>query len=806
MTFLFSLIGGLLIAIAIQLVFANLGIALGLSVLKLAPAAVVKRQKQKDQKRKDQKQEDQKQEDKQEESSASSETALPITHLLGFGVAAGFSGVIFVSTLFSVEFSELLEPRRGIIFGLIFWATYWLLFVWISSTTLAGIADSLIGTALKGGRQLVSTIKQAVDQFDAEAENVTSAESGAESPAEKAVLEELIAEVSQLVDVQQALPTLLESEREALLAEICDRTNLSSEAAETITRGLESEIESEIKANASDSQVPSPAIPVAATPSPTLMSQLNLPSWQQILRRTLNKVDLSDWDVETIWEQLPLESAQVKHLSSQLVDSVTAVLPEATEAEHKTEPELEPASEAVPTLSSEQTVENTVKSADENIAKHDVHGAAVKAIQSKIISFCRYTNTDSLTAEKLSEKVFTQLEEHSLHIDDVKGTLLDVEAIESVLSRRRKLTPLKKQQLVEALQTVWPTIEQNEHADSALANEQNSDSQPFSVQLARSDTDGSEEKDAASLRELAQAAYKSVYQRLEDHLQSVDWSTVSLEDIKPEINLILEQIEREGTLRSLDWSALGSRIQLRETAKAEFTAWLQTAWLSKAQALRPAVIESTQTISRHLADQITDYLQHQDKSALQPEQIAKKLTRLVSHSISILPHPQSLIEHSNLEAIFDQRHWNRALWDKATWKKLLEDRKDLSVEEIQQILDWGERVWQPKVTQVGSWLQVAQSELREHLSLPDVGLPDVGLPDTDVLSRKPLEEAKQKIVGQIELAQEKAQEKAIALKEDLQQQAEATRRQVAIAAWWLFIALVSSGSAAAGAGWLAAVY
>ncbi|MEL6552817.1 MAG: hypothetical protein AAFQ63_05050, partial [Cyanobacteria bacterium J06621_11] len=138
--------------------------------------------------------------------------------------------------------------------------------------------------------------------------------------------------------------------------------------------------------------------------------------------------------------------------------------------------------------------------------------------------------------------------------------------------------------------------------------------------------------------------------------------------------------------------------------------------------------------------------------------------------------------------------------------KLLEDRKDLSVEEIQQILDWGERVWQPKVTQVGSWLQVAQSELREHLSLPDVGLPDVGLPDTDVLSRKPLEEAKQKIVGQIELAQEKAQEKAIALKEDLQQQAEATRRQVAIAAWWLFIALVSSGSAAAGAGWLAAVY
>ncbi|MEL6939771.1 MAG: hypothetical protein AAFO84_11325, partial [Cyanobacteria bacterium J06598_1] len=61
-------------------------------------------------------------------------------------------------------------------------------------------------------------------------------------------------------------------------------------------------------------------------------------------------------------------------------------------------------------------------------------------------------------------------------------------------------------------------------------------------------------------------------------------------------------------------------------------------------------------------------------------------------------------------------------------------------------------------------------------------------------------------VGQIELAQTKVTERAAAVKAELQTQADAARRQVAIAAWWLFIALISSGSAAAGAGYLAAIY
>ncbi|MGD1896362.1 MAG: hypothetical protein ACFB16_05345 [Phormidesmis sp.] len=747
MTLVFSLIGGLLIAVAVQLVFANLGIALGLTVLDWSP-------KQLNQDVLEEREIDtaaqaasfSTQSSNLESSDPEvSERALPITHFVGFGVALGFSAVIFIATLLSVEFSALLDPRRGIIFGLIFWATYWLLFIWLSSTTIAGIADSLLGTALKGGSQLVSTIKEAVDKPNAQQQSEAKPPS-----AEQSMLKELIAEVSQLAEVQQGLPTLLENQREALLEEICDRTNLSTEEAETIVKELEPP---------APISTPTPAPTPIPTPAPTagLMSQLDLPSWQQILRRTLNKVDLSDWDIETLWQQLPTESEPVQYVKAQFVDAPTAVFSETASSDkqqnsEKAKQRIQPLTQPVTQPQSER------------------QPAAVKAIQSKIIAYCRYTNVDALTPEKLIEKVATQREEHNLDSDSAfaeVASTLDTDAIESVLSRRNNLETAQKEQLMDALETAWPE-NGNDHTD------------PLSVH----------------------SIVEKAYQALESQFQSIDWSNASLEDIKPEVNLVLEQLEREGTLRSLDWSALSSRIHLPATAQAEFTAWLQTAWLAKVRSLRPAITQTSQNLSQQLADQITHYLHHQKKSELEPARIAKHLTHSIGNAIAALPHPSELIDSE----LLDSDNWNKQLWDKEAWQQALKNRKDLTAEEIQQILAWGERVWQPKAQQIGRWIQTAGAEVSKHLTLPTTGdlsekVSDIGLPETN-----PLVEARQKIVDQIELAQEKVIERAIAVKADLQTQANAARRQVAIAAWWLFIALITSGSAAASAGWLATRY
>ncbi|MEL6940101.1 MAG: hypothetical protein AAFO84_13000, partial [Cyanobacteria bacterium J06598_1] len=647
MTLVFSLVGGLLVAIAIQLVFANLGIALGLTVLDWAPVkGAAERIKGNNQET-----------DKSLETEASPEApeggpqqSLPITPFLGFGVAVGFSGVIFISTLISVEFAQLFEPRRGIIFGLIFWSTYWLLFTWISSTTIAGIADSLLGTALKGGKQLVSTLKEAVNQPTESAEK--------EPSAERSMLQTLIEEVSELAENQKDLPTLLANQRETLLEEICDRTSLSTAEAETIVEELETPISS-----------PIPPSPTAA-PSiakQTLLSQLNLPSWQQVLRRTLDKVDLSDWDVETLWQQLPLDSDKVQYATAQFVESATAVLPGVHERE-STQPTKEQPTKAQPAKAQPAKAQPT-----------KAQLAAIKAIQAKVISYCRYTSTDALSPEKLVDKLTTQQREHGLTNDsDLLQTTLDIKAIESVLSRRKKLTPEKRKKLIVALQHVCPS-----------ANE--------SAAEPKETTD-------ISIQQFTEQAYETI----EAQLKTVDWSKTSLEDIKPEVMLLLEQIERTSQGRSLDWSTLTSRIQLPATIKEDFINWFDARWRAQVQSLHPAAaVQGTQHLSQQLAGQINHYLHHQEKSELSPTEIAQNLTQMVGSAIATLPQPSELANISEISELIDTDTWKQQLWNPTQWRASLEKRKDLTAEEIQQILEWGEQVWEPKVQQVTSWLQAA---------------------------------------------------------------------------------------------------
>lgn len=787
-------------AIALQLVFANLGIALGLTVLDLSPARSLPAQphaKTETSQRSDL-------ERSESERSDSASYSLPVTHLLGFGVAIGFSSVIFIATLLSVEFSEIFEPLRGIIFGLFFWATYWLLFVWLSSTTISSIADSLLGTALKGGKQLISTIKKAVQRPETRPSD--------EPITEQSILRELVAEVSQIRDVQQELPALLADQKEALIAEICDRTDLSSAAAETLIQELKptsaptsTTVSTSVTTSAPASAPTSAATSVSTSSVATsaLMAQLDLPSWQQILRRTLNKVNLSDWDVETLWQQLPLESDKVQRVGAQLVESAITVLPDALSS-----PTATPSTATPSTAASSTAASSTATSLSSSVAS-----PIAKAIQSKLVAYCRYTNTDLLTPEKLAEKVSTLREEYQLPDSQAIANIpLDIPALDAVLSRRQTLTPAERENLTETLHLLWPTGEFSSE-DSNTVSKQSLEDVDLSVQ----------------------AAAQKAYQTLEKEFQSIDWSQMSLEDIKPEVDLLLKQLEQKGTLRSLDWSVLISRIQLPDNAKADFTDWLKSAWINKVDSLGTAAVDSAQVRSQQVADQIAHFLHRQEKSNLDPAKIAEHLTQVVSKAIVALPNPSEEINAEKIDLSTvnnwldnnwpDKDAWDKKLWDKDAWQQALEERKDLTVEEIQQILDWAERDWRPKVQQVSSWLQAIKSEVSEHLQLPDLhlsdlslsdlslpdlsqvdlSLPDLSLPDGHLLAET-LAETRQQIVEQIVAAQENVTGRAIAIKEDLQLQADAARRQVAIAAWWLFIALISSGSAAAGAGYLAAIH
>lgn len=751
MTFVFSLVGGLLVAIALQLILANMGVALGLTVLDWAPTN-------------SEASEPKDAENPLENSSPqpSSDASLPITHLLGFGVAAGFSTATFAASLIAVEFSLIAEPRRGGIFGLIVWATYWLLFVWISSTTLSGIANSLVGSAIAGAQQLISTVQSAIQSTTG---RTTKQPSEKATLREDRTLRELAAKVSDLAEAQASLPDLLEQQKQTLLAELSDSASNSNDELEHSADVL---IET-------DSVVTRPS--TASTGG--LLSQFDLPSWQQIARRALNQVDLSDWDVEALLQKVPASSLVQDYLPGKT--SAAQLSGSATTTVSRTAPDtdgLEPSEQPSKDLSHKN---KSSEHAPQPTGQH----STIKAIQEKLIAYCRYTNTDLLTPENLAQKVASQIEEQGLLVDSeivLNSLPLDFDAIAATLSKRKKLSSAKTKALITTLHTSWPSPPSPSSQSGPIEEDDNAS---FSIQSA------------------AQAGRE----RLAHHLKSIDWAAVSLEDVKPSISFVLEELEKTDGVRSLDWKALVTQIEIPSQSKQALTEWLGSVWSESVQATH----QSAQAVTTQLSDKISHYLNHEDKSALHPKKLNQHLTQIVGSTLATLNQLEDKIE-SKLEdnvslptvssptvsfptvsSVKDaiETVQTEVLWDKSTWQAALAERKDLTAEEIQRVLTWGETVWQPKSQQISHWMRLIQSEIEQGLPQPDGHLAKA---------------AYGQIEQRVDLAQEKLATQAKAVKEEIQQQTNEARKQVAIAAWWLLIALVSSGSAAMGAGWLAAIY
>ncbi|MEM8502651.1 MAG: hypothetical protein AAF716_05800 [Cyanobacteria bacterium P01_D01_bin.1] len=808
MVLIFSLVGGLLIAVVLQLVFADLGIALGLSLLNLSPRRSVLQATT--DKALETETTDVNAAPSEENASEADELAnktreketqtdesdfpLPITHLLGFSVAFGLSLVIFIGALLSVEFSGLLEPRRGIIFGLIFWSTYWLLFIWACSTTIAGIADSLVGGAITSGRRLISTVKQSlIKSNETKSANENSFDSNLSSVAEQqTAIKQLTAEVSKLADKQKEIPDLLDSQKDALFAQldaiITERlTEQGSKEFEQPAPSESTTTEATITEAATTEAVTtepsqSPPLEVTASSSSGLLSEL--PSWQQIARSVIDQVDLSNWDIETLLQQLPVDAPKPSTIASQIRGPVATLLPETLSRSED--------SALLSNLTAHSTKSSTAHS--EIPQNETLQDETLQAIQTKLENYCRYTSLSALTPEKLFEKVCLQLQEHDLLEKDflsVQGVCsketLNIGDIETVLSRRQNLTAESRKQLIDALESAWPAV------------------------LPRLE----QETEPQSKVEDSTVTTRTAYQTIDELFQSIDWGAVSLEDIKPGVRELLTQLEQENSLESIDWQALISQVDIHHDMKEELTNWLETALSDQLQSARPRVIRTAKNLSEHFSERITDYLKHREKSALHPVKAARGLSQVIGSAIATLPHPSNLAKLTDfLEEVdisFDQ-----VLWDKDRWRQTLENRKDMTTAEIQQILDWGEQIWQPKAKQIANWLQATQTEIRKHLSLLDKNLPE-----RNPLGRKLLvsasEQLKEQVSEQSATVQAAVSEQITAVKEDIQTQVSAVtgdiqtqldsgRKQVVIAAWWLFIALVSSGSAAAGAGWLATNY
>lgn len=158
--FFIALISGVVLAFAFQLLLTNLSVALGISILGGSS-------------------------DSDSSSHDSSSGSLGSTiRKIGFGVGlwtlVTVTLALFVACWLAVNLSLLQEDAGlGAILGLVIWATYFSLLVWVSSTTVGSLIGSVVNTATSGFQAIVGTAAAAIGGKAVNSQVVSTAEAAA---------------------------------------------------------------------------------------------------------------------------------------------------------------------------------------------------------------------------------------------------------------------------------------------------------------------------------------------------------------------------------------------------------------------------------------------------------------------------------------------------------------------------------------------------------------------------------------------------------------------------------------------------
>jgi hypothetical protein len=154
--FFVALISGVILAFAFQLVLTNLSIAAGISYLGRSANG--------------------------EEGDNFGGTIRKIGTRLGLWTLVTVTIALLIACFLAVKLSLLiLDPRLGAILGLVIWGAYFLLLMWVSSTTVGSLIGSVVNTATAGFQAILGTAGAALGARAVNQQVVATAEAAAQA-------------------------------------------------------------------------------------------------------------------------------------------------------------------------------------------------------------------------------------------------------------------------------------------------------------------------------------------------------------------------------------------------------------------------------------------------------------------------------------------------------------------------------------------------------------------------------------------------------------------------------------------------
>jgi polyhydroxyalkanoate synthesis regulator phasin len=154
--FFVALISGIVLAFAFQLLFTNLSVAAGISYLGRSSD-----------------------DDDSHDSGSGGGTIRKIGFAVGIWTLITVSISLFIACLLAVKLSLLTTASLGAIVGVVIWAAYFTLLVWVSSTTVGSLIGSVVNTATSGFQAIVGTATAALGAKAVNQQVVSTAEAAA---------------------------------------------------------------------------------------------------------------------------------------------------------------------------------------------------------------------------------------------------------------------------------------------------------------------------------------------------------------------------------------------------------------------------------------------------------------------------------------------------------------------------------------------------------------------------------------------------------------------------------------------------
>ncbi len=371
-----AVIVGLLIAFTVQFLLTNLGLALGISLLKYLPQAS----------------------SKQATESSESESGgidVNISFFAGLGILLTLNSVLFIACFLAVRFSTARDPISGATLGIIICSIYFLILIWASYSAIGSVTGWVFGSVGTKLRQLIKAIALAIPGTKSATSDLLT-----EAAASDLIHQELKAALGEF-DLQQSIDDYLKTipspqldlsvvgqgfsdllsklnlesfadanllnkiDRQTFIALIDERTNLPKPVVEQIVdrldevwqqavardekqdlngkllqflqsvnpeelqfeqlaKSLEEIVGKESQDNSADSDRRSPEVDevpevneVAIDDNPSsIVKSWNTLDWRAIKNALLNRVDLSEVELEDVWHSL--QSLYQKINSSEL--------------------------------------------------------------------------------------------------------------------------------------------------------------------------------------------------------------------------------------------------------------------------------------------------------------------------------------------------------------------------------------------------------------------------------------------------------------------------------------------------------